>query len=350
MKNLVEILTSIAKRWQDSHYFLRQKAIELAAPEFCLSKTSFERGLNWIFEQWTKDRIQQNIAQNPFKKNQYAIQVLAGTTPAMIAQGFFQGVILNMPQCLKIPKNQSTFAQLLHQSFIEYSAEFSILLKLTTDLSQLYMRLKKADLLIAYGQDETMEILRSSLKPGTTFMTHGHAESAAILLKEAANIDYLEKLADDMLCYDQRGCLSPRVVFIEEDGELNPAECAKILAENILPKAIKKWPSGGFFSGELAEILHQRIVYGFRGQVYTGTDWTVCYDEKLIWPKESLPRFLPFKSFKTTDELVSLLAPIKNRLISLGLAGSQEKIAYLNHKMNIPFCEIGKMQKQLLVF
>lgn len=340
-------LLTIAEKWLSAHYPLRQEAIASSAIEFCLSPESFARGLDWMFAQWTQRNITDHIAQNPFKQSILTAQILAGNTPAMIAQGFYQGAILDNPQYLKIPHNQSRFAQLLHQTFTEYTDNFSI----TTDLPLFYQQLAKTDLVFAYGHDETLQAIQSHLAPHALFIAHGHAESAAIIFKDATNMNTLEKLADDMLCYDQRGCLSPRVVFIEQGGELSPAECARLFAEMILPYAVKTWPRGGLFTGEDAEILHQCIIARFQGIVYAGPDWTVCYDKHLTWPNINLPRFLPFKPFNTHNELITLFSSLQHPLISLGYSGSPEKIAFLKKIFkNCRFPTIGTMQRQLLVF
>jgi hypothetical protein len=350
---ITQCLVKVAHCWLDRQFPLRQQAILTAAPEFCLSKASFELALDWIFEQWTAERISTSFAQNPYKDKQYAVQILAGNTPAMIAQGFLQACILNIPQCLKIPGNQSLFAQLLYQSFAENGITLTDLMDLhigKDNLPLFYFKLTKADLVLAYGRDETIDVLRNYISPEATFIAHGHAESAAIIFKEAVEINNLEKLAYDMLSYDQRGCLSPRVVYIEEGGKYTPAEYAKIFAELILPSFAKQLPRGGLFPGEAEEILHQRSLGRFRGSVYTGNDWTICYDDEQTWPVTALPRFIFFKSFKNPQALITILHPIKNHLISFGFAGAETKRDALLQTLPIRCSELGNMQKQLLIF
>ncbi len=371
MADCIQHLMAIARRWKDPQDLLRRQAIELAAPEFCLSAASFVLGLDWIFEQWTEKNIQLAIIKSAFKNHcQSAVQILAGTTPAMIAQGFFQGAILDITQCIKIPREQTVFATLLFQSFVEQSNHFSELFELIATVNKLtpdqdvdyfYKKLAQADLVIAYGHDDTMETLKTYLKPDTLFIAHGHAESASIIFNDMTNIDAyyhaLEKLADDMLSYDQRGCLSPRVTLVESGGKLSPSGCATLFAEKILPEAIKKWPRGGLFAGEAAEILHQRNLYGFRGSVYTGENWTVCYDEQPFWPSVSLPRFMPFKPLEKIDFINNKHINAGNasalpNLISIGYAGSDKKMAELCKDLDsdVRVCKLGEMQRQLLVF
>jgi|GEM_PF-5564262 len=351
--SLTSTLTQIAHSWLDPNYPLRQQALDQAASEFCLSAPSFKLALEWIFSLWTETKINSFIQKNPYQQNRYAAQILACTTPAMIAQGFLQGAILNIPQCLKIPSKQPCFAQLLHQSFAEHSAELAQLFELCTgqdDLSGFYAKLKQADLVFAYGRDETMATLRQQISPQAIFVAHGHVESAAIIFKEAAQEEALLSLAYDMLSYDQRGCLSPRLVLIEEGGERSPAEAARRFAEIILPPLAQQLPRGGLYPGEATEILHQRSVYGFRGPVYCGADWTVCYSEKQDWPQTVLPRFMPILPFDSHQQLIKILAPIKERLISLGCAGPAEKQIFLKQMLINQVVPLGEMQRQVLVF
>lgn len=351
--NFIPALMEVAQSWLHPDDTRRQLAIETAAQEFCLSKPSFALALDWMFSQWTEKNIVSAIEQNPYRDCRYAAQIFAGNTPAMIAQGFLQGAILQIKQCIKLPSKQATFAKLVHQSLQEKAPEISRLFEVSTwqnDLNTLYSRFHQADVILAYGNDQTLATITQYLSPDARLAAHGHAESAAIIFKEGTARENLTRLAYDMLVYDQRGCLSPSVAFIEEGGRLSPKDCTRILAEEILPQIAEQLPRGGLFPGEAAEIMHQRCVYGFRGQVYPGSDWTLCFTEQAHWPSVSLPRFMPIISFKKPEDVAKILKPVQTYLISLGCAGEEDKIAGLKELFNVRYCSLGEMQKQLLMF
>jgi hypothetical protein len=367
---LILSLTKVAQGWRDPQNKLRQRAIAEASQEFCLSEASFALALDWMFSHWTPAKLMQlsfchsreggnpsrmdrSLCGNDTKSYLYAAQILAGNTPAMIAQGFLQGAILGIPQCIKVPHQQSLFAELLYQSFVDNAVPVAHLMEVNTwhnQLTQFYTKLTKADLVIAYGHDETMQTLKKQVSPTAIFMTHGHAESIAIISKTAATPDHLEKLAYDMLSYDQRGCLSPRITLIEQGGELSPAACAKWFAENTLPRVAKQLPRGGLFPGEAEEILHQRIVHGFYGPVYYGQDWTVCYSDQLRLTREALPRFMVFNAFENHEALRQLLIPLQKQLICIGYAGDSMEAEVYRRLLNVKCYALGEMQKQLLIF
>jgi len=351
MKQHIQSLVTIAHHWLDKKNDLRLQAIHEGASQFCLSKANFELALDWIFSQWTDTTIAGFYAKNPYKHIQYAAQILAGNTPAIIAQGFLQGAILQVPQCIKLPSQQSCFAELLYQSFLIHANELAHLFEINTwqhDLSVFYSKLKKADLVIAYGHDETMTELKQAVSPNAVYLAHGHAESIAIIFKDAMNDLSLKNLAYDMLSYDQRGCLSPRLTYIEEGGAWSPEEFARKFAEDVLPTIAEQLPRGGLFLGESEEILHQRIVHGFRGRVFNGHDWTVCYTERHV-VTTALPRFMIMSPFANGSALKDYLNPVRSSLVSIGVAGvlqDSELLTFIPEKTRV--CALGEMQKQLL--
>jgi hypothetical protein len=349
---MIRDLVEIGKRWRNVNYPLRQEAIDKTASEFCLSAASFSLALDWMFSLWQEEVISNLYHSNPYKNISNAVQILAGNTPAVITQAFLQGAILAVPQIIKTPVMQSGFPQLLLRSFCEISSALAELFYLDTwqnNLSALYAEISKTDLVIAYGSDETIALLKAYCSPSSIVVTHGHAVSCGIIFKDAANKENLEKLAWDMLSYDQRGCLSPRVTFVEVGGEISPEQCAKIFAEEILPLMAERFPRGGLFPGEATAIMHRKALYSFKGIVYSGKDWTVCYDDTLVWPEEGLPRFMPFKPFSNIKELQIVLQSVKDCLISVGVAGGVLKKKKSGYSKLHHICELGTMQKQLLL-
>lgn len=353
MQQLIKDLTKLASLWLDPHYELRQQALRLAAEEFCLSPASFAFALNWIFSQWTPTNLAHIFSQKRFSDIGYAAQILAGNTPAMIAQGFLQAAYLAVPQAIKLPSSQAYFGQLLHGSFKEIMPAIASLWEVATwqhYLADFYVKLGRADLVVAYGSDETLEQLGKYVAPQATYQAHGHTESIAIIFKEAATKDSLEKLALDMLSYDQRGCLSPRVTLIESGGSLQPAECAQVFAQEILPTVANHLPRGSLFAGEAVAILHHQSIRAFHGPVYRGVDWTVSYAEQLQWPPMALPRMMPFHRFDHLTELLRFLTAVTVPIISVGCAGPAEKMAALAQALPARYCALEEMQKQLLFF
>jgi hypothetical protein len=108
----------------------------------------------------------------------------------------------------------------------------------------------------AYGADLTLSALRRALPAGAVLHAHGSGFGvASVDLSAPATAGALEAqaaaIARDTLCFDQRGCLSPRLVLALGAAERVPAlegALARALAD-----AGKLVPRGAFSADERAE-------------------------------------------------------------------------------------------------
>lgn len=71
------------------------------------------------------------------------------------------------------------------------------------------------DHVMAYGSDDTLTTIRRSLPHGVSFSGHGTGFGVALIAKDDSLTDAAVGLAADVIAFDQQGCLSPRVVFVE---------------------------------------------------------------------------------------------------------------------------------------
>jgi hypothetical protein len=99
--------------------------------------------------------------------------------------------------------------------------------------------LARADLVIAAAGDPTISRIRSqidSLGSRPRFHAHGHKVSFDIVGREALKSDLAEiaRLAAlDSILWDQYGCLSARIHFVERGGSATVEEYAKALTEQM---------------------------------------------------------------------------------------------------------------------
>lgn len=93
----------------------------------------------------------------------------------------------------------------------------------------------RADLVVAFGRDETMRDIRSHCKAGARFLPFGHRTSIGYIAREAlasasAAHDLARAAALDALLYDGEGCLSPHALFVERGGLVAPEAFAATFA------------------------------------------------------------------------------------------------------------------------
>ena len=113
----------------------------------------------------------------------------------------------------------------------------------------------------AYGSRETLDALRQNLPRGVVL--HGHGPGFGVVaLDERALLD-AALVAEDVAVFDQRGCLSPRVVLVEGRRELAIA-LAERLARALSEIAVEV-PVGRLSSAERAEITRYRDAWAYSG-------------------------------------------------------------------------------------
>ena len=77
-----------------------------------------------------------------------------------------------------------------------------------------------------YGHDATIADIRARARPGVRVVGHGSGMGVAFISAAAALSEAARGLAEDVVPFDQRGCLSPRVALVE-----GPATRADAFAE-----------------------------------------------------------------------------------------------------------------------
>jgi hypothetical protein len=129
------------------------------------------------------------------------------------------------------------------------------------------------DQVFAYGADTTLAALRQALPAGTRLHANGSGFGiAAVQENHASSARTAEEwgklaagLALDVALFDQRGCLSPRLVLFEGSASA-AAEFAQTLAR-ALERREAETPPGELSDAERAELARQRQVLTYAGAV-----------------------------------------------------------------------------------
>jgi hypothetical protein len=128
-----------------------------------------------------------------------------------------------------------------------------------------------------YGRDATIAAIRGAARPGVIVRGHGAGLGVALVTR-ADDLDAAaEGLARDVVPFDQRGCMSPRVAFVEGD-----ARRASVFASS-LDGCLGVWerrvPRGAVADAERAESRLWRDTFAFAGRVFEGEAHAVALAE-----------------------------------------------------------------------
>ena len=131
---------------------------------------------------------------------------------------------------------------------------------------------RPGDRLWAYGSDQTMDEVAVTLPAGVALHAHGSGFGVAVLAGTHSDSELsalLRALAEDIVLFDQRGCLSPRVVLLQAEPAVAGGlarELARELA-HALAELEQRVPRGQLTVQELSEIAKYRDTAHFTGEV-----------------------------------------------------------------------------------
>ncbi|MCL5019881.1 MAG: hypothetical protein M1426_05400, partial [Patescibacteria group bacterium] len=216
--------------------------------------------------------------------------------------------------------------------------------------------LNNSDLVVAYGTEDTIKTLKEKTQCG--FIGYGNKISFGVISCESL-FDYhgLAKLiAQDVAIFDQQGCLSPHLYYVETGGKISPVEFAGHVAA-ALEEMQKSIPVGSFSMGEAAQIQQIRGAVEFRKisgkpvELWTsphGVQWTVFYEENPEFQLSCLNRVVWIKPVTNIETIPELLEPWKLYLQTIGVAIPEKRLIPFAEEMGRlgvnRFCPIGKMQ------
>jgi len=179
------------------------------------------------------------------------------------------------------------------------------------------LRPSAGDHVWAYGSDETLAQVRSALPRGIWFHSHGHGFGVA-LVEPSVTADLAAAayaIALDTALFDQRGCLSPRLVCVV--GTLEQARAVARALATALTAVERDVPPGPRNPEEAAESrrAHDTATYAFE-TLDAGSSWLSVGTQVVVPPPS---RSLHVVS--ATDPLL-VLAPLAHQVTCLGASVS----------------------------
>jgi len=212
----------------------------------------------------------------------------------------------------------------------------------------------RAEAVIAYGGEAALGALRARVPAAARFLGYGHRLSFGLIGREvltAAGVaGVAARAAADVATFDQQGCVSPHLFYVEAGGDRSPRDFAAALAA-ALQDLEGRVPRGRIPLGASAAIQGVRDVADLSGaEVWAspgGTAWTVIYENAPAFAPSCLNRTVRVKPVPDLADLPRLLAPITPSLQTAGVAVHPERLpalaACLGNLGVSRLCPLGQM-------
>jgi Acyl-CoA reductase (LuxC) len=223
----------------------------------------------------------------------------------------------------------------------------------------------EADCVTATGSDETLVAIRTKLPMRTRFLGYGHRVSFGFVAADALFGRKVKRIvaavAEDVATWNQLGCLSPHVIYLQRGGETPPEEFAHLLAGELERREAAE-PRGEVPKEAAATIASRRAIYEVRAahspetllwQSKDSTAWTVVFEADPRFAMSCLHRFVYVKAVADLTEALQGADAVRGQVSTVGLA-SEEKTAELTQQLArwgaTRICPLGQMQNPPLAW
>jgi hypothetical protein len=203
--------------------------------------------------------------------------------------------------------------------------------------------LYRADAVIVFGNDATIEHFHSRVSAAQTFVAYGHKVSFGVVFDDR-NFASAARAAQDASIFDQQGCLSPHVFYVRN----SPLRYAEALAKEMADFA-NGHARSALSVAEAASIVALRQSVEFRAAngadcaVFSGAEWMVVFDSAMGFPSTPLNRVIFVKPFPSDFEVE--LSPVRPHLSACGIEPATLENAGLLAGLGVSrICPVGTMQ------
>ncbi len=174
-----------------------------------------------------QDALDQFIPHGPLLSKASApatiLHIVSGNTPHAALQSLLRGFLLGSANVIKLPSSGlPDLAGWIEQLPNELRAMVETTDKLTDS------QWEHADAVIAIGSDDTIAAVRQQTLPDQIFIAHGHKVSLGIVYGDFEIAAPLA--ARDVSLFNQRGCLSPHAIYVDESHQSDTGNALQFAA------------------------------------------------------------------------------------------------------------------------
>ncbi|HAB16405.1 MAG TPA: acyl-CoA reductase [Verrucomicrobiota bacterium] len=412
-QELVELLAYTAERWLEPEFGFRRMALQLAPAETGFGPATLARGLDSFFRLLNVEGLNTLLGQDlgdsrrldefaapatELRHGRLALaqgpellaHITAGNLPNSALTALTLGVLTRSAQFVKLSRNGGIVPRLFAHSLAELEPKLGRCLELAvwpgghTDLEAALFH--EADCVTVQGSDATIASVRLRLPARSRLVAHGHRISFGFVGNDQLSSFMARKVAGraavDVTAWNQLGCLSPHVFYVEEHGAVTPEGFADFLA-NALAEREASEPRGELPIELAAELANRRALHALRSAHHAAsrdeaptvprgaffeaprgatrvwaspesTAWTVVYEDDPRFHTSCLNRFVYVKPCRNLAEALHYADVVRGQVSTVGVAVSESRQSELAPELArwgiSRICPLGRMQEPPLAW
>jgi hypothetical protein len=363
-QSLVNFLSDLAENWLEPEFSFRKFALE-NAKVIGFSRATLQKGLDNFFKQFTRenfnallvqefgdakrlDTICSTTTEEKFSRAaianapEFQVHICAGNLPNPTLTSIIFGLLTRSAQFVKCASGSAFLPRLFAHSIYDADPKLGACLEIAEWRGGNHLLEEalfiEADCVTATGNDETLDKIRKHLPLKTKFIGYGHRVSFGFVAHEVLYGSRAKKIvaaaADGVIAWNQLGCLSPHVIYIQVGGEISPEHFAQLLAEE-LERREQIEPRGELPAEHAAAIASRRGIYEVRAahspettQHFFSKDstaWTVVFEADARFQISCLNRFIYVKGVSDLKTALENADLVRGKVSTVGIAVPEEK-------------------------
>ncbi|MDQ0971080.1 hypothetical protein QFZ31_000958 [Neobacillus niacini] len=357
---IISIIDSAIEVLLDRHSTYRKKAEMLLPIVTGYDKEMIRLGLTSFLKKFRKHELQRFVVEDlgnpllldgfqPRVKRGYSkavgpdliLHVWAGNVPALPLWSLISGLLVKSGNIGKVSSAEPLFAGWFAQVLVEVAPQLKDCLAVVWwkggDEAREKEIFRYADVVVGYGSNTSLESMSRRIPVTTRFLPFGHKVSFGVISNAALDsrkaLATAHQAAFDIIQFDQQGCYSPHIFYVQKGGNVTPAEFAQYLAQE-LESYQKRYPRRTLTLEEMTAAVHwrnQEEVSSFSNpakQVFGQTDhhWTVVYEEGAAFSPTCSNRTVKVIAFDELEDILPSIQHYRKFLQSAGIAAAPKDL------------------------
>ena len=386
-EQIIRVLAEVAAGWLHPENQFRQLALAHGPAQLGFSRETLARGLDDFFGQLTVENFHALLEQELGEVrrlddlvasevegdgdraalvtgSEFLVHIAAGNIPNPTLLSIVLGMLTRSAQFVKCASGTALLPRLFAHSIYEFDPKLATCLEIAEwrggsgALEEALFA--EADCLTATGGDEALTAIRSRLPARVRFLGYGHRVSFGYVAGEVLTPLHAKKViaraADDVVAWDQLGCLSPHVFYVQSGGAVSPVQFAEQLAAELVRREELE-PRGKLSPEAAATIASRRAIYEVRAahttdthlwQSQNSTAWTVVCEADARFPISCLHRFVYVKPARDLTEVMQSADAVRGQVSTVGVAVPEHQASAMTVQLArwgvTRVCPLGRMQ------
>ena len=196
--------------------------------------------------------------------------IWAGNVPGLPLWSLISGLLVKSGTIGKVssaePICASIFAKVLVDIEPRLAGCLSIIWWPNEDTNTAIHLFQQSDIVLAYGGNMALAAVQAQVPVTTRFLPHGHKLSFGMVSASALSVVRAKHIAAlaalDIVRYEQQGCYSPQMFYVERGAQVSPQEFAQTLCGEMATLA-HKYPRTSLSIEEALHIASWRELHEF---------------------------------------------------------------------------------------